>query len=120
MKSIPERHLFFPGIGLEAAKTLAASGEWHVIMAVRSFAKAEVAAKSSGMDPSSYTVMDLDLASLNSVRFFAKALKAAKVKPDALVCNAAVWYPKVKKKKMVACLGCYVLEPSDTIYMLLL
>lgn len=64
-------------------------------MAVRSFAKAELAAKSAGMDPSAYTVMDLDLASLNNVRMFAKALKAAKVKPDALVCNAAVWYPKV-------------------------
>lgn len=84
------------GIGLEAAKTLASSGEWHVIMAVRSFAKAELAAKSAGMDPSAYTVMDLDLASLTSVRMFAKAVKAAKVKPDALVCNAAVWYPKVR------------------------
>ena len=67
-----------------------------MIMAVRSFAKAELAAKSAGMDPSAYTVMDLDLASLTSVRMFAKAVKAAKVKPDALVCNAAVWYPKVR------------------------
>lgn len=47
------------------------------------------------MDPSTYTVMNLDLASLNSVRNFAAEIKAAKVKVDALVCNAAVWHPKV-------------------------
>lgn len=102
-----------PGIGLEAAKFLAASGDWHVIMAVRAFSKAEAAAKTLGMDPSSYTVMDLDLASLNSVRNFAKALKAAKIKPDALVCNAAVWYPKVRRdivrnKLLLVSLGCFL------------
>lgn len=89
------------GIGLEAAKFLAGSGDWHVIMAVRSFAKAEASAKEMGMDESTYTVMDLDLASLNSVRNFVKALKGAKIKPDALVCNAAVWYPKVCRRVCV-------------------
>ena len=84
------------GIGLEGAKVLAASGDWHVIMAVRSFAKAEAGAKDLGMDPSTYTVMNLDLASLNSVRNFVAEIKAAKIKPDALVCNAAVWHPKVR------------------------
>lgn len=71
-----------------------------MIMAVRSFAKAEAAARESGMDSSAYTVMDLDLASLNSVRQFVKTLKAAKVKTDALVCNAAVWYPKVRNESL--------------------
>lgn len=85
------------GIGFEAAKTLASTGEWHVIMAVRSFSKAEAAAKQAGMDPKAYTVMDLDLASLQSIRLFAKAVKAANITPDALVCNAAVWYPKVNE-----------------------
>lgn len=66
-----------------------------MIMAVRSFAKAEAGAKDLGMDPSTYTVMNLDLASLNSVRNFVAEIKAAKVKVDALVCNAAVWHPKV-------------------------
>ena len=83
------------GIGFNAAKILAASGEWHVIMAVRSFSKAEASAREAGMNPDTYTIMDLDLASLNSVRNFVGAVKAAEVKPDALVCNAAVWYPKV-------------------------
>ncbi|CAN0010088.1 unnamed protein product, partial [Ectocarpus fasciculatus] len=90
------------GIGLEGAKFLAASGDWHVILAVRSFAKAEAGAKDLGMDPSSYTVMNLDLASLNSVRNFVAEIKAAKVKPDALVCNAAVWHPKDKKPRRTA------------------
>ena len=67
-----------------------------MIMAVRSFAKAEAGAKDLGMDPSTYTVMNLDLASLNSVRNFVAEIKAAKIKPDALVCNAAVWHPKVR------------------------
>ena len=71
-----------------------------MVMAVRSVAKAEAAARKSGMDSSAYTVMDLDLASLTSVRQFVKTLKAAKVKPDALVCNAAVWYPKVRNKRL--------------------
>ncbi|CAB1098758.1 unnamed protein product [Ectocarpus sp. CCAP 1310/34] len=90
------------GIGLEGAKFLAASGDWHVILAVRSFAKAEAGAKDLGMDPSTYTVMNLDLASLNSVRNFVAEIKAAKVKPDALVCNAAVWHPKDKKPRRTA------------------
>ncbi|CAM9643979.1 unnamed protein product, partial [Hapterophycus canaliculatus] len=90
------------GIGLEGAKFLSASGDWHVIMAVRSFAKAEAGAKDLGMDPSTYTVMNLDLASLNSVRNFVAEIKAAKVKVDALVCNAAVWHPKDKVPRRTA------------------
>lgn len=81
-------------------------------MAVRSFAKAEAGAKDLGMDPSTYTVMNLDLASLNSVRNFAAEIKAAKIKPDALVCNAAVWHPKVC---VCACV-CYVCAAGLDIY----
>ncbi|CAN0107879.1 unnamed protein product [Discosporangium mesarthrocarpum] len=90
------------GIGLEAAKKLSASGEWHVIMAVRTFSKTEKAAKDAGLDPETYTVMNLDLGSLESVRQFVSAVKAAKIKPDALVCNAAVWYPKDKEARRTA------------------
>lgn len=100
------RGFSLPGIGLEGAAVLAASGDWHVIMAVRSYAKAEAGAKDLGMDPSTYTVMNLDLASLNSVRNFAAEIKAAKVKVDALVCNAAVWHPKV-----CACVLCVPTMP---------
>ncbi|CAN0061646.1 unnamed protein product [Ascophyllum nodosum] len=71
-------------------------------MAVRSFSKAEASAREAGMNPDTYTIMDLDLASLNSVRNFVGAVKAAEVKPDALVCNAAVWYPKDKEPRKTA------------------
>jgi protochlorophyllide reductase len=36
------------GLGLAAAKALAAGGDWHVVMAVRDFSKAEAAAKKLG------------------------------------------------------------------------
>jgi len=46
-------------------------------MACRDFAKAKRAAQDMNMDPSSYTVMHLDLASMDSVRQFADAFKAS-------------------------------------------
>ena len=48
-----------------------------MIMACRDFAKAKKAAQDMNMDPSTYTVMHLDLASLDSVRQFADAFKAS-------------------------------------------
>lgn len=63
------------GLGLNAANALAQSGDWHVIMACRDFAKAERAAQKLGMPKGSYTVMHLDLASLESVRQFVQNFK---------------------------------------------
>lgn len=63
------------GLGLNAANSLAQSGDWHVIMACRDFAKAEKAAQKLGMPKGSYTVMHLDLASLESVRQFVQNFK---------------------------------------------
>ncbi len=63
------------GLGLNAANSLAQSGDWHVIMACRDFAKAERAAQKLGMPKGSYTVMHLDLASLESVRQFVQNFK---------------------------------------------
>uniref|UniRef100_A0A6T8NUL2 protochlorophyllide reductase n=1 Tax=Hemiselmis andersenii TaxID=464988 RepID=A0A6T8NUL2_HEMAN len=81
------------GIGLAAATELACKRGWHVIMAVRSYSKAKLAAQKAGIPEDSYTVMSVDLASLQSVRDFAASFKATGLVPDALVCNAAVWYP---------------------------
>jgi len=36
------------GLGLAAAKALAAGGDWHVVMTVRDFSKADAAAKRLG------------------------------------------------------------------------
>ena len=81
------------GLGLRAAKTLANSGDYHVIMACRDFSKAERMAQEMGMSKGTYTVMHLDLSSLESVRQFVKNYKAAGYPIDSLVCNAAVYLP---------------------------
>lgn len=84
------------GVGLYGAKALAAKG-WHVIMACRNIEKAKNAAESVGMAPGSYTVMPLDLASLESVRQFVDKFRATGRTLNALVCNAAVYMPLAKE-----------------------
>ncbi|KZV52218.1 Protochlorophyllide oxidoreductase C, C,PORC [Dorcoceras hygrometricum] len=84
------------GLGLAAAKALAETGKWHVIMACRNFLKAERAAKSVGIAKEDYAVMHLDLASLQSVRQFVDAFRLTGRPLDVLVCNAAVYFPTAK------------------------
>mmetsp|Transcript_19808 Transcript_19808/g.20103 ORF Transcript_19808/g.20103 Transcript_19808/m.20103 type:complete len:200 (+) Transcript_19808:121-720(+) len=83
------------GLGLTAASTLAKSGRYFVIMACRDIEKAEKVAKKSGMPDGSYSVLKLELASLQSVRDFVDNLKAFKsARPlTHLICNAAVYRP---------------------------
>ncbi|KAG2490022.1 hypothetical protein HYH03_011487 [Edaphochlamys debaryana] len=90
------------GLGLAAAKALAATGEWHVVMACRDFLKAEQAAKKAGMAPGSYSIMHLDLSSLESVRQFVNTFRASGRRLDALVCNAAIYMPTAKEPKFTA------------------
>jgi NAD(P)-dependent dehydrogenase (short-subunit alcohol dehydrogenase family) len=76
------------GVGLEAARALA-QRDAHVVLAVRDTAKGEqAAAELAGRG--STTVVELDLADLDSVRTGAKRI--AEVAPDVhgLVCNAGV------------------------------
>ncbi|MFB2879526.1 protochlorophyllide reductase [Floridanema aerugineum] len=84
------------GVGLYAAKALAKRG-WHVVMACRDLAKAEAAAKSVGMSPDSYSLMHIDLGSLDSVRQFVKNFRVSGRSLDALVCNAAIYMPLIKE-----------------------
>ncbi|CAN7066735.1 unnamed protein product [Brassica rapa subsp. trilocularis] len=90
------------GLGLATAKALAETGKWHVIMACRDFLKAERAAKSAGMPKDSYTVMHLDLASLDSVRQFVDNFRRAEMPLDVLVCNAAIYQPTANKPTFTA------------------
>eukprot|EP00879_Flechtneria_rotunda_P000647 GHRR01000761.1.p1 GENE.GHRR01000761.1~~GHRR01000761.1.p1 ORF type:complete len:408 (+),score=140.86 GHRR01000761.1:49-1224(+) len=90
------------GLGLNAAAHLAKSGDWHVVMACRDYSKAEVAAKKLAMPAGSYTVMHLDLASLNSVRNFVDNFRNSGMRLDALVCNAAVYLPTAKEPTYTA------------------
>ena len=77
------------GVGLYAAKALAKTGEWYVVMACRDLEKAQRAAQEVGMVRDSYTVMELDLASLEKVKRFVNTFRESGRSLDALVCNAA-------------------------------
>ena len=83
------------GVGLYAAKALAKRG-WQVVMACRDLAKAEQAAQSVGMSLDSYSIMHIDLGSLESVRKFVTEFRSTGKSLDALVCNAAVYLPLLK------------------------
>lgn len=84
------------GVGLYAAKALAKRG-WHVVMACRDLPKAKTAAQAVGMSPDSYSIMHIDLGSLESVRKFVADFRASGKSLDALVCNAAVYLPLLKE-----------------------
>ncbi|KAI3846788.1 hypothetical protein MKX03_028304 [Papaver bracteatum] len=90
------------GLGLATAKALADTGKWHVIMACRDFLKAQRAAKSAGIDKENFTVMHLDLSSLDSVRQFVDNFKRSGKPLDVLVCNAAVYQPTAKEPSFTA------------------
>ncbi|NER30207.1 MAG: protochlorophyllide reductase [Symploca sp. SIO1C4] len=85
------------GVGLQAAKALAQTGQWHVVMACRNISKTQKVAQDVGMPPDSYTIMYLDLASLESVRNFVTNFRATDKSLDALVCNAAIYMPLLKE-----------------------
>jgi protochlorophyllide reductase len=50
-----------------------------------------------GMSPDSYSIMHIDLGSLESVRKFVADFRASGKSLDALVCNAAVYLPLLKE-----------------------
>jgi NAD(P)-dependent dehydrogenase (short-subunit alcohol dehydrogenase family) len=83
------------GLGLNCAVALAKTGRHFVIMACRDVEKGKRVAKEMGMPENSYTVMKLELGSLQSVRDFVFNLKAFKsIRPvQNLICNAAVYRP---------------------------
>ena len=89
------------GLGKATTKWLLETGNWHIICACRDVEKMAVVAEVEGFDPKSYTIMNLDLASFQSVRDFAAELKEFKAdKPlDRLVCNAAVYQPSLPEAK---------------------
>jgi protochlorophyllide reductase len=84
------------GVGLYAAKALAKRG-WYVVMACRDLDKTQKAAQSVGIPQSSYTSIQIDLGSLQSVRDFVRIFRARGLSLDALVCNAAIYMPLLKQ-----------------------
>ncbi|XP_062090630.1 protochlorophyllide reductase, chloroplastic [Humulus lupulus] len=90
------------GLGLATAKALAETGKWHVIMACRDFLKTERAAKAAGINKENYSIIHLDLASLDSVRQFVDNFRLSGRPLDVLVCNAAVYQPTAKEPSFTA------------------
>lgn len=84
------------GVGLYAAKAFAERG-WHVVMACRDLEKAAQAAQTVGIPQDSYTLIHIDLGSLQSVRRFVENFRARGKSLDALVCNAAIYMPLLKE-----------------------
>jgi protochlorophyllide reductase len=84
------------GVGLYSALALAKRG-WHVVMACRDLDKACRAAQQVGIPQGSYTLMQIDLASLASVRRFVEQFRNWGRSLDALVCNAAIYMPLLKQ-----------------------
>ncbi|HEY9709952.1 MAG TPA: protochlorophyllide reductase [Oculatellaceae cyanobacterium] len=84
------------GVGLYAAKALANRG-WHVVMACRDLEKAAKAAQTVGIPQDSYTLIHIDLGSLQSVRRFVQNFRARGLSLEALVCNAAIYMPLLKE-----------------------
>lgn len=84
------------GVGLYAAKAFAKRG-WHVVMACRDLEKASRAAQSLEIPQDSYTLIHIDLGSLQSVRRFVENFRARGLSLDALVCNAAIYMPLLKE-----------------------
>ena len=85
------------GVGLYAAKALADRDDWHVIMACRDLAKTDRVAQELAMPKDSYTLMHIDVASLDSVRSFVANFRAKGRSLDALVINAAIYMPLIKE-----------------------
>ncbi|WP_088243913.1 protochlorophyllide reductase [Calothrix rhizosoleniae] len=84
------------GVGLYAAKALANKG-WHVVMACRNVTKAGEAAQSLGIPQGSYSIMQIDLGNLESVKRFSREFTASGRLLGALVCNAAIYMPLLKE-----------------------
>lgn len=83
------------GLGYECAKNIAADnkGDWHIVLACRNPKKAVSAVKRliSETGNKQIEAMELDLASLDSVREFAKDFAARSLPPlHAVVCNAGL------------------------------
>ncbi|WAL59631.1 protochlorophyllide reductase [Thermocoleostomius sinensis] len=84
------------GVGLYASKSFVDRG-WYVVMACRDIPKTEAAAQSLGIAKENYTILPIDLASLESVRNFVKDFRAIGRPLTALVCNAAIYMPLLKE-----------------------
>nr|YP_002049520.1 protochlorophyllide oxidoreductase [Paulinella chromatophora]ACB43310.1 protochlorophyllide oxidoreductase [Paulinella chromatophora] len=84
------------GVGLYTAKALIAKG-WHVISVSRNIEKAKLALQNFGGNNANLTHLTIDLGDLNSVKNCVHEFRRLGKTLDALVCNAAVYLPRLKE-----------------------
>jgi len=87
------------GLGLHTAKVLVKTGDWNVICCVRDKAKMERMAAALEFPKGTYSIREVDLRSLSSVRKLCKDLTApigGAPGFDCVLGNAAVYYPMLK------------------------
>ena len=89
------------GLGRKTARHLLRTGQYHVVGAVRDLDKMEIVAEIEDFDKESFTPMQVELNSFESVRQFCKDLdKFRAAKPiDRLICNAGVYQPSLPYAK---------------------
>lgn len=83
------------GVGLYATIALVQRG-WHVVMACRDLDKTRRVIKEKALDENSVTPLHVDLGSLESVRQCIAEFRALDMPLDVLLCNAAVYLPRLK------------------------
>jgi light-dependent protochlorophyllide reductase len=78
------------GLGLECARALTDRDDWHVVLVVRDCERGAAAVAQIGR-PGRCSMLELELASLSSIRAFPQAFRDAGLPPlRALVCNAGI------------------------------
>lgn len=89
------------GLGLETLRSLLNTDKYYVVCGCRDVEKMKEIAEREGFNPTSHTVIDLDLGSFDSTKkFVTKLNNVKKSRPlDRLVCNAAVYQPALDKPK---------------------
>mmetsp|Transcript_26217 Transcript_26217/g.61690 ORF Transcript_26217/g.61690 Transcript_26217/m.61690 type:complete len:567 (-) Transcript_26217:220-1920(-) len=92
------------GLGRKTARALLQTGEYHVVGAVRDLDKMEAVAEVDGFDMDSFTPIQCELNSFDSVRNFCQQVEEFRInKPiDRLICNAGVYQPTLDYAKWSA------------------
>nr|AUG32864.1 protochlorophyllide oxidoreductase [Paulinella longichromatophora] len=83
------------GVGLYAVKALASRG-WNVISASRNVEKAKIAMDKLEINNNQIRHIEIDLGDMESVKNCVREFKSLESPLDALICNAAVYLPRLK------------------------
>ena len=88
-------------MGRKTALALLRTGEYHVVGAVRDIDKMEAVAEIDGFDMDSFTPMECELSSFESIHRFCDCLSTFRCEKsiDRIICNAGVYQPSLPYAK---------------------